>query len=182
MNAMSFLINTTFDLYLTIVILRLWLQLAKADFYNPLSQFVVKATHPFVAPLRRLIPPIGSLDTATLLLAFAVVFIKLVVLSLFAGATIEPLAFIYIAVITVIKKSGVLLFWMLIIRALLSWFNQSYNPIVLIMEQLTEPVMAPVRRIIPPIGGLDLSVMLVLILMNFLNLLLAQYVPFWYGI
>lgn len=179
MNAMSFLVNTLFDLYLMVVILRIWLQLAKADFYNPLSQFVVKATHPLVAPMRRVLPAMGALDTASLVLAILVVVAKLVSLSLIAGAALDPLPILILSLVTVLKKAGVLLFWMLIIRAILSWFNQGYNPIIMIMEQLTEPVMAPVRRIIPPIGGLDLSVMVVLIGMNFLNILLAQYVPYW---
>ena len=179
MNASIFLINTLFDLYLMVVILRIWLQLAKADFYNPLSQFVVKATHPLVAPMRRVLPAMGSLDTASLVLAILVVVAKLVAMSLVAGATMDPVVIGVLSLVTVLKKAGFMLFWMLIIRAILSWFNNGYNPIVMVIEQLTEPVMAPVRRIIPPLGGLDLSVMLVLIGMNFLNLLLAQYIPFW---
>lgn len=179
MNALTFLISTLFDLYLMVVILRLWLPLARADFYNPFSQFIVKATHPLVAPMRRVIPSFGSFDTATLVLALLVVVIKVLLLSLIAGGAIDILLFLTFALITVIKQAGMLLFWMLLIRAILSWFNQGYNPIVMIMGQLTEPVLAPVRRIIPPIGGLDLSVMLVIIGMNFINMLLAQYVPFW---
>lgn len=179
MNAMSFLINTLFDLYLTVVILRIWLQLAKADFYNPFSQFIVKATHPIVAPLRRVFPSFGNLDTASVLLALGVVVVKMVLLSLIAGSGLPIATFVLIAVVSVIKQAGVLFFWMVIIRAILSWFNQSYNPIVLVMEQLTEPLLAPVRRIIPPIGGLDLSVMLVIIGLNFINMLCAQYIPFW---
>ena len=179
MNAMSFLINTLFDLYLTIVILRIWLQLAKADFYNPFSQFIVKATHPIVGPLRKILPSFGNIDTASIMLAIAVVVVKMTLLSLMAGASLAFPTFILIAVVSLFKQAGVLFFWMIIIRAILSWFNQSYNPIVLVMEQLTEPLLAPVRRIIPPIGGLDLSVMLVIIGLNFLNMLCAQYIPFW---
>ncbi|MCL1036840.1 YggT family protein [Shewanella corallii] len=179
MNASIFLINTLFELYLMVVILRIWLQLAKADFYNPLSQFVVKATHPLVAPMRRVLPAIGSLDTASVVLAILVVVAKLIAISLVAGAAIDPVVIALFSLVAVIKKAGFMLFWMLIIRAILSWFNNGYNPIVMVIEQLTEPVMAPVRKIIPPIGGLDLSVMLVLIGMNFLNLLLSQYIPFW---
>lgn len=179
MNALTSLINTLFDLYLMVVILRIWLQLVKADFYNPFSQFIVKATHPLIAPMRRVIPSMGRFDTASFVLAILVVITKLLLISLIAGAELNILLFFVFAFISVIKKAGVVLFWMLIMRAILSWFNQSYNPIVMIMDQLTEPVLAPARRIIPPIGGLDLSVMLVVIGMNFINMLLAQYVPFW---
>lgn len=179
MNAFTFLIRTLFDLYLMVVILRIWLQLARADFYNPFSQFIVKATHPLVAPMRRILPSLGRFDTASVVLALLVVIIKVSLLSLIAGGGIDILLFLMFASVSVIKKAGMLLFWMLIFRAILSWFNQGYNPIVMVMSQLTEPVLAPIRRIIPPMGGLDLSVMLVIIAMNFLNMLLAQYIPFW---
>lgn len=179
MNALTFLINTFFDLYLMVVILRIWLQLARADFYNPFSQFIVKATHPLIAPMRRVLPSVGRFDTASFVLALLVVIAKLLLISLIAGGGFDILLFLVFALVSVVKKAGVLLFWMLIIRAILSWFNQGYNPIVMIMDQLTGPVLAPVRRIIPPIGGLDLSVMVVIIGMNFINMLLAQYVPYW---
>ncbi|MCS6204530.1 YggT family protein [Shewanella baltica] len=179
MNAFTFLITTLFDLYLMVVILRIWLQLARADFYNPFSQFIVKATHPLIAPMRRILPSLGRFDTASFILALLVVMVKILLISLIAGGGIDILLFLMFAVVSVIKKAGVLLFWMLLIRAILSWFNQGYNPIVMVMGQLTEPVLAPIRRIIPPIGGLDLSVMLVIIGMNFLNMLLAQYIPYW---
>ena len=72
MNATVFLISTIFNLYLMVVLLRFWLQLSKADFYNPMSQFVVKATHPIIGPMRRVIPSIGAIDVATLVLALIV--------------------------------------------------------------------------------------------------------------
>ncbi|MGL4711891.1 MAG: YggT family protein [Shewanella sp.] len=179
MNAFTFLITTLFDLYLMVVILRIWLQLARADFYNPFSQFIVKATQPLIGPMRRMLPSLGRFDTASFVLALLVMMIKVLLISLIAGGGIDILLFLLFAVVSVVKKAGVLLFWMLLIRAILSWFNQGYNPIVMIMGQLTEPVLAPIRRIIPPIGGLDLSVMLVIIGMNFLNMLLGQYIPYW---
>ncbi|MCL1113187.1 MULTISPECIES: YggT family protein [Shewanella] len=179
MNAMIFLINTLFDLYLMVVILRFWLQLVKADFYNPFSQFVVKATQPIIAPMRRVLPSMGSIDTSSILLALMVVMVKMLVLTLIAGAAFDVLTILLFSVVSVVKNAGVLLFWMLLIRAILSWFNQGYNPVVMIMTQLTEPFLAPVRKILPPLGGLDLSVLVVFIAMNFLNMLFAQYIPFW---
>ncbi|MGL4474376.1 MAG: YggT family protein [Shewanella sp.] len=179
MNAMTFLISTLFDLYLMVVILRIWLQFAKADFYNPFSQFVVKATHPIVSPMRRVLPSIGALDTASLVLAIAVVMVKVVLLSLIAGGAINVLTIFIYALVSVVKQAGVLLFWMLLLRAILSWFQQGYNPIIQVFSQLTDPILSPIRRVIPPIGGLDLSVMVLIIGLNFLNILLAQYIPFW---
>lgn len=179
MNALSFLVSTVFDLYLMVVIIRIWLQLAKADFYNPFSQFIVKATQPIVAPLRRVIPSLGGLDTASVLLALAVVTAKFVVLSLIAGASINIMTILLIALVSVFKQAGVLLFWMLIIRAILSWVSQGHNPIEMVMGQLTEPLLSPIRRMLPSMGGLDLSLLVMMIILNFVNILLAQYIPFW---
>ena len=179
MNAMSFLVSTLFDLYLMVVILRFWLQLVKADFYNPFSQFVVKATQPIVAPMRRVIPSMGSIDTASLVLALVVVLVKMLVLTLIAGAGIDIATLLLFSVVSVLKNAGVLLFWMLLIRAVLSWSNQGNNPIIMIMSQLTDPILAPIRRVIPAIGGLDLSVLVLFIAMNFINILFSQYIPFW---
>lgn len=179
MNAFSFLISTVFDLYLMVVIIRIWLQLARADFYNPFSQFVVKATQPIVAPMRRVLPSMGPLDTASVVLALLVVVAKFVVLSLIAGAAISIPTILLISVVSVVKEAGVLLFWMLILRAILSWVSQGHNPIEMVMAQLTEPLLSPIRRILPPMGGLDLSLLVMMIILNFVNILLAQYVPFW---
>lgn len=172
MNATHFLISTIFELYLMVVLLRLWLQLARADFYNPFSQFVVKATHPVVAPLRRVLPSIGSLDTATLVLALAVSMAKVAVIGLVLGAgNINIISVLVTGSLELVKEMFNLMFWVLIIRALLSWVSQGHNPIELVLHQLTDPILSPIRRIIPPMGGLDLSVLVALILLQFINIL-----------
>jgi len=175
MNATQFLIGTLFDLYLMVVLLRLWLQLVKADFYNPFSQFVIKATHPIVGPMRRILPSIGSLDTATLVLALLVAVLKVVTLSLLAGATnFNPVAILLTSALIVIKEIFTLAFWVLILRAILSWVSQGYNPIEAVMHQLTEPMLAPIRKILPPMGGLDLSILVAIIGLQFLQILLQD--------
>lgn len=177
MQAVLFLIDTAFSLYLMVVILRLWLQLVRADFYNPFSQFVVKATNPLVLPLRRAIPSIGSLDTATLLLAYGVMLAKLVVLQLLQSGQVQWVPSLIFSVIFLLKEIFTLLFWILVIRALLSWFSQGRSPVEYVMHQLTEPLLRPVRRILPPLGGLDLSVLVVLIGLQFLNILFSSWFP-----
>lgn len=174
MNATIFLVSTLFNLYLMVVILRLWLQLARADFYNPFSQFIVKATHPIVGPLRRVIPSLGRFDTATLVLAISVAALKLIVLSLIVGGSINPIAIAILSVIDVIKETLSLMFWVLLLRAVLSWISQGQSPIEYALYQLTEPLLTPIRRIIPPIGGLDLSVLIAIIALQFLQLLLQD--------
>ena len=171
MSAVNFLVNTLFDLYLMVVLLRVWLQVARADFYNPFSQFIVKATQPVVAPLRRFIPSLGGWDTATIVFAFIVAGLKITVLSLLIGASLNPILLLISAAVIVITAVFKLLFWVLILRAILSWISRGHNPIEAVMIQLTEPLLAPVRRFIPPIGGLDLSMLVVIIALQFLELL-----------
>lgn len=176
MQAVLFLIDTAFSLYLMVVILRLWLQLARADFYNPFSQFVVKATNLLVLPLRRIIPSLGNLDTATLLLAYTITLAKLLVLQLLQSGQVVLIPSLIFAIIVLLKEVFTLLFWVLVIRALLSWFSQGRSPVEYVMHQLTEPVLRPVRRIIPPLGGLDLSVLVVLVGLQFLNILFTGWI------
>lgn len=178
MNAVNFLIDTLFDLYLMVVLLRVWLQLARADFYNPFSQFIVKATQPVVAPLRRFIPGLGGLDIATIIFAFVVAMAKIFVLSLVLNFNITIVEMLISALAIVITTTFKLLFWILVIRAILSWVSKGQNPIEAVMIQLTEPLLSPVRRVIPAMGGLDLSMLVVLLGLQFLeklfNDLLAQ--------
>lgn len=174
MNATVFLIDTLFNLYLMIVILRLWLQMVQADFYNPMSQFIVKATHPIVGPLRRVIPSLGRFDTATFVLALAVCALKLVTLILISGGTLNPIGIAIMSFMGVIKETLSLMFWVLLLRAILSWVSQGQSPVDFVLYQLTEPFLAPIRKIIPPLGGLDLSVLIAIIGLQFLQLLIQD--------
>ncbi|MFM2612202.1 YggT family protein [Vibrio campbellii] len=183
MNSMSFLISTLFDLYIMVVILRIWLQAARADFYNPFSQFIVKATQPVVQPLRRLIPSIGSIDLATVLFAYVLCVLKFVALILIAssGSVSFSMDFLFLGLLSLIKAAGGLLFWVLLIRAILSWVSQGRSPIEYVFHQLTEPMLAPIRRIIPAMGGFDLSVLVLFIGLQFANFLMGDMIgPIWY--
>ena len=177
MQAVLFLIDTAFSLYLMVMILRLWLQLVRADFYNPFSQFVVKATNPLVLPLRRIIPSIGRLDTASLVLAYSIMLLKLLVLQIIQSGQIVLVPSLVLSFVFLIKEILTLLFWILVIRALLSWFSQGRSPVEYVMHQLTEPLLRPVRNILPSLGGLDLSVLVVLIGLQFLNILFSSWFP-----
>ncbi|MBB1467433.1 YggT family protein [Pseudoalteromonas sp. SG41-5] len=176
MNAMQFLISTLFDLFLMVVLMRFWLQAAKADFYNPLSQFVVKATSFAVNPLRKIIPGLGGLDLASLLLAFIVAAAKITALIFLVGATWEVGFVLLNALVTVIKEGLNLLFWVLVIRALLSWVSQGNNPVEAVFQQLTEPMLRPIRKVLPPLGGLDLSILVLIIALQFAQFLFIDLV------
>jgi len=169
-----------FNIYLMIVVLRLWLQLAKADFYNPFSQFTVKATQPIVGPLRRFVPSLGPIDTATLLFAVLIAFAKIITYALIAQGSVPPLlsAFIF-SILNLIYQVMWLIFIILIIRAILSWVSQGNHPVEMVMGQLTEPLLRPIRRILPPMGGLDLSVLIFLLGLQFIiNVFSNSFGPF----
>ncbi|SHO59200.1 YggT family protein [Vibrio quintilis] len=182
MNAISFLISTLFNLYIMVVIMRIWLQAARADFYNPFSQFVVKATQPVVAPLRRIIPSVGNIDLATLVFAYVLCVLKFTILVLVAtqgSFGFQPYYF-YLSLLALVKAAGGLLFWVLLIRAILSWVSQGRSPIEYVFMQITEPFLAPIRRILPDLGGIDLSILVLFILLQFLNILIGNFIgPIW---
>ena len=173
-NAFHFLVDTLFSLYLMVAILRVWLQLVRADFYNPVSQFVVKATNPILVPLRRIVPGVGGIDWAGIVLVYIVALLKIVSIQALFGNGF-PIAEIFIAgIFTVIKEVFTIVFWVTIIRAILSWISQGYNPVEALLHQLTDPLLAPIRKVIPPIGGLDLSLIVFLIGLQFLQILVGE--------
>lgn len=178
MEAIVYLLRFAFDALLMILIMRVWLQWVKADFYNPLSQFIVKVSNPLVVPLRRIIPGLGGLDLATLLVAYVVATLKFVTLAALAGESLGVLAF-YIGLLVLVKQAGFLLFVIMIIMAIMSWVVQGYNATLMVLSQLTEPFLNPIRKVIPNMGGLDLSMLVAFLAMNVINILLTSSLPYW---
>lgn len=173
-NAFTYLVGTLLDLFITAVMLRLLLQWVRADFYNPVCQFLVRVTNPLLLPLRRVIPPIGRLDTASVVLMLALEFVSVWVVSRIGSS---PLSAQGVAMFSVTKLLATLLvtyFFLIIANVILSWVaGRARHPVVPLVYQLTEPVLRPFRRIIPPIAGLDLSPVFALIAIRFLLLLLG---------
>lgn len=174
MQFLTFIVPIIIQLYIIILLLRVLMQWGRADFYNPFSQFVVKVTQPIVGPLRRIISAGGAIDIATLLVAYILTVANILFIMwatnmlALISITLLPLSFIQL-----LTYAGKLFFWLILIRVILSWISQSRNPIDYILIQLTEPLMSPIRRIIPAMGGLDFSamiVMLILIALNYLRL------------
>jgi len=172
-NPLSFLVQILFGFYIMIVILRFLLQLFQADFYNPISQFIVKMTSPLLTPIRRIIPGIAGLDISSLLLAWALMTIELMLVFSIAGAGFQLLASLMLAIPELVDLVINIFLFSIIIQVVLSWLGQAgYNPAVSLIYSLTEPLLRPARRLINPIGGLDLSPMLVLIGLTLLKMLL----------
>ena len=127
-----------------------------------------------MVPLRRVIPGFGGLDMASVLLAIIIAFAKLALLKSMNVLLTDWLTLSLFAVLTILKKTGSMIFWVLLIRAILSWVSQGRNPIEYVMHQLTEPFLAPIRRILPALGGLDLSVLVAFIALQAINYLLGD--------
>ncbi|QOL25697.1 YggT family protein [Thalassotalea sp. LPB0316] len=179
MEAINFLLRFAFDAIIMVLILRVWLQLVRADFYNPLSQFIVKVSNPLVIPVRRIVPSIGGLDSGTLLLAFVFCTLKFIVIPMINGGPFDPLSAAYFGFLSLVKQTGVLLFMIMLVMAIMSWVVQGYNPTLAVFSQLTEPFLRPIRNVIPSIGGLDLSVLVAFLILNVINILLSGWVPYW---
>lgn len=163
------LLMSIFNIYLMIVVIRLWLQLVKADFYNPFSQFTIKVTQPIVGPLRRFIPSVGPVDSATLVFAILIAFAKVITYAVISQGSFPPLltAFVF-SLSNLVYQVLWLIFIIIIIRAILSWVSQGSHPVEMVMGQLTEPLLRPIRKIVPAIGGLDLSVLVFLLGLQFI--------------
>ena len=172
----GYLVQTLLSLYLVAMLLRFLLQLVKADFYNPISQFLVKATNPLVVPMRRVIPGFEGLDIATLVLALLLQTVAIVVLLLINGLGIPNILLILAwAALGLVGLLVNIYFFALLATIILSWVAAgSGHPAIYLLHQITEPVMAPFRRILPAMGGLDLSPILVFIMINVLQIALRH--------
>ena len=174
-DAVIYLVDTVAGLYLIAVILRFLLQLLRADFFNPLSQFVVNITNPPLRPLRRFIPGFRGLDIASLTLAFIVATIKLLIISTIAGITLNLASTILLSIADILQTTVYIFIFITIARAVLSWFQQGgQNPIERLLSSLSEPLLKPLRRILPELGGLDFSPFALIILLTLILKLIVK--------
>ncbi len=175
-QALVYIIQTIFSLYLLIVVIRLLLQLVRADFFNPISQFVVRATDPLTKPMRRLFPAHRRIDFPSLILAILIQMLMFaLVIWLHTSMVMNPLNLFLWALLGLLVMLFNVFFFCLIIEIILSWVApQSYHPASQLIRQINDPLMQPARRLLPPMGGLDLSPLLVFMVLNLLNILLLS--------
>ncbi|MEE4140216.1 YggT family protein [Pseudomonas viridiflava] len=175
-TAAIYVLQTLGSLYLMLILLRFVLQLVRANFYNPLSQFIVKATQPLLKPLRRIIPSIFGLDMSSLVLAIIVQMILMALtLLLMFGTTGDPLHLLLWSIISVTALFLKIFFFALIISVILSWVAPgSHNPGAELVNQICEPALAPFRRIVPNLGGLDISPILAFLVLKLLDMLVIN--------
>ncbi len=174
-DAATLLIQTLFGLYILVVLLRFLLQLVRADFYNPISQFIVKATQPPLGPMRRIIPGLGGIDLAALVLMFLLQYAEIWLLSAIHGKAAGAVGIAILAVAELLKLTIYLFFFSIIVQVVLSWVNpHAHNPVTALIYRLNEPILQPARRLLPPFSGVDLSPLLVLIALQLALILIVR--------
>lgn len=176
-NGLNFLVTTIFDLFAFVVMLRFLMQMTRADYYNPLSQFVVKITDPLLRPLRKFIPGIGGHDIAALVLCFLTLFIKYVLIkaiNLGSAAAGGWAGTVLLAFVGTIDLIFMVFIYSIIAMVILSWVAPGGHPISGLLRSITSPVLNPVQRFVPPISGFDLSPLVALILLQLGRIVIVQ--------
>ena len=179
-DALTFLIKTVFELYILAVMLRFLLQLFRADFYNPISQFLIKITTPVLRPLRRWIPGFAGIDVAALALMAILQFIEIALIAA-ANGYIPGIGGLLIVSIADLLQSLIYVFIVaILIQVVLSWIApDTYNPMTSILRSLCGPLLRPVRHRLPSLGGLDLSPLVVLIVLQLILMLFVAPLADW---
>jgi YggT family protein len=171
-----YLIQLVFGFYILLVLLRLLFQLVRASFYNPVSQFIVTLTQPPMQFLRRFIPGLFGVDMAAVVLLLALQILEIYVIAWFQGASPAAGGVVVVAVAQLIEFTVYVFIVAIFIRIILSWVNPygTRHPVGDLLHSLTEPLLAPARRLIPPIGGLDLSPIAVFVLLQLTLILIVR--------
>jgi YggT family protein len=179
-SALIFLVKTLADLYLLTFLLRFILQWVRAGYYNPLSQFVLKVTSPLVIPARRVLPSVAGLDVPTLAVLIVLEGIATWLLAVLAGFSLPIPTFLLYVVLRLVALTLWFYTMALLAYVILSWFGGGGgNPLATVLGEIVEPVLRPVRRLLPPIGGLDLSPMLLILLCQ--TAIIALRLPWFLG-
>jgi len=177
MDALIFIVRTLLQVLLvTVFLLRVLLPLVRADTRNQLSQAVIRMTNPLVLPLRRILPPIGKVDTASLVALLIVQIAATATLWLLGayGGVFTPLQFIQVAALDLVLFVLRFYFFVLLLYVVLSWVAPgTYSPGAALISSLCEPLLRPIRRVIPPLGGMDLSALFLMIGLQALVILIT---------
>ncbi|HUP91131.1 MAG TPA: YggT family protein [Solimonas sp.] len=171
-NAAFFLITTVFNLLIWALILRVLLQRMRADFYNPISQMIWKVTRYPADFLRRVLPPWRNFNLAVMLVVVGACFLYVYVVVALLSLSVTPLAALLYAALKIIVMTLDLYTFTLFVQAMMSWLGPGVNnPASNILWSLNEPLLRPVRRVIPPLGGMDLSPLVLILALQVLKLL-----------
>jgi len=175
MSALIFIIETLLSLALFVVLARLLLQLTRADFRNPICQAVVRLTNPLILPLRRVLPPVGKVDTASVVAVILIAVVEVAIVFAIRGITfVSPIYWLQSAALEIAHTLLWTYFYAIILYALLSMVAPGgYSPLQSVLATICEPVLRPFRRVIPPIAGIDLSPLWACILIQAILILIG---------
>ncbi len=175
-NGLLFLVETVFNLYIVIVMLRMLLQLRRAAYLNPVIQFLVKVTNPVLKPLQKILPGFRGLDLAAVALLLILEMVKLSIVAWIRIAEIPHIGGLALwAVGGLLSLLVNVYFYAILIQVILSWVAPStQHPATELLYSLTEPLLGRARRIIPPLGGIDISPIPVMIVLQLFVIVLIQ--------
>lgn len=177
-QALYFIVKTLAQLYLLLLLLRFWLPLLRADFRNPIAQGILRFTAPLVIPVRRFVPPVGRIDTSTILVTYVLEFLLVLVLVAISGFSANTVPVALTALFELAIQSLNLFFFVILIKVILSWVApHNYNPITVLLNTMAEPVLRPFRRLVPAVGGFDISPIFAIILLKAAEIILQSYKP-----
>lgn len=165
-----FLIQTFSSLYLIVVLLRFLMQASRVDYYNPICQAVVKFTDPPVKPLKKLLPAVRGVDFATLVVALVVQLLAVCLVMMISGGYFFHPAYVAWSMVGVVSTIFDIYFFSLIVMVIASWIAPySNHPALALVHQLTDPICTPARKLLPPMGGLDFSIILVFVAITLID-------------
>ena len=186
LSPLMLIINTIFDLYILMVLLRFLLQMLRADFYNPVSQFIVRLTTPPLHLLRRVIPSIAGQDVAAIVLCLSLIYAKFMVMRLLSipavhiGGVMAPIGGVSFAGLFVLCIADLIALILTVflgaifIHIIISWVSPGkYNPVIGLVNRIAEPIMKPIRKFIPPLGGIDLTPMFAILMLLVAKMLIV---------
>jgi len=170
-SAGIYLIQTFFGLYILVIMLRFLMQAARADFYNPISQGIVKITDPALRPLRKVIPGFRNFDLSSILLALVIQILTIALIFVLYGASIPgPLTLLLWSSLGLFSLTLKIYYFSLIAMVIVSWIApHSNHPAIMLVHQIVEPICAPARKLLPPMGGLDFSIILVFVFITLVD-------------
>jgi len=170
-----YLVDTVFAFFVLLLLARFHFQWLRVPFRNPVGEFVLATTSWLVMPVRRVIPGLAGLDTATLLLAWLLQCLAIWIKAAIVGAEPSLLAIAGIALLDLLRLSLYLLVFAIIVQVIFSWINP-YAPMAPVFNAMTAPFLRPLRRFIPPLGNVDLTPLVLLVLIQILLIVLANVV------
>ena len=183
MNSIQYLVSTLLSLYMFILMLRMWFQYCRVDFYNPISQSLVKLTNPVLNPLRKTVPTVKNIDLAALLFVFILGFIKLPLLYILGGTWTAELVsqnwsiYVLVGLLSVVSAFGEMVLYIIFFGAIFSWFNRGNDAVGYLLYQLGEPLLSPIRRFLPKTGMIDFSPMFLAFALLFANRVMYDLFP-----